>query len=198
MPRPLRSFQPNGVYHVLNRGNDRQCLFPTSDAFEEFLELMAWAKRRSPVRLIAYCIMPNHWHFIIWAEQSLSIPRFLHRLCTTHAVKSRREAGTLGEGHIYQGRYHSFGIESEAYYFRAIRYVEANAVRSHLVQNARDWRWSSLAERLGRRRGLLDDGPLVLPANWPDLVEEALPADFLGDIRKRTGRDFKNCHSGES
>jgi putative transposase len=142
--------------------------------------------------------MGNHWHLIHWPEDELAIRRFVHRLCTTHAVKRRRESGTIGQGHIYQGRYQAFIIESEAYYFRAIRYVEANAIRSGLVSSARDWRWSSLAERLGQSRGLLDDGPLPLPSNWAAIVDEMLPKEFLAGIRKRTGRQFKDCHTSST
>lgn len=195
MPRRLRFSPPNSVHHVINRGNDRHCLFASGDEFEDFLELMAWAKQRSPVRIIAYCLMGNHWHLILWPEDTHSIRRFIHRLCTTHSIKSRRESGTIGEGHIYQGRYHSFIIESETYYFRAMRYVEANPLRSGLVPSARDWQWSSLVERLGRRRSLVDDGPFALPPDWPDLVDENLPYDFVSDIRKRTGRSFESCHT---
>jgi REP-associated tyrosine transposase len=195
MPRAWRFSPPNSVHHVINRGNDRQCLFASDKDFEGFLELMAWAKQRSPIRIVAYCLMGNHWHFILWPEDQFAIRRFLHRLCTTHAVKRRRESDTIGQGHIYQGRYQAFIIESERYYFRAMRYVEANAARSGLVRSARDWRWSSFAERLGQSRGLLDHGPLPLPSNWAATVDELLPGEFLADIRKRTGRQFKNCQT---
>ncbi len=185
MPRSRRYSPPNSVHHVINRGNDRQCLFDSAEEFEEFLDLVRWAKRQCPIRIVAYVLIGNHWHLVVWPEEHDSIRNFMHRLCTTHSVRRRRQTRTIGQGHIYQGRYHSFIIESEAYYYRALRYVEANPVRAGLVQSAKDWRWSSLAERLGRDRGLLDPGPLPLPDNWPQSVDEALPRDFLDDIRKK-------------
>jgi len=83
-----------------------------------------------------------------------------------------------------QGRYHPSSIESEAYYFNAVRYVESNPLRAHLVTAASDWRWSSLAEGIGHRRGILDDGPLALPPDWIRLVDESLPDPVIEEIRK--------------
>jgi putative transposase len=185
MPRPLRFSPPDSVLHAINRGNDRRCLFDSPDDYTEFLELVAWAKQRAPMRILAYCLMPNHWHFILWPDAADSVSVFLHRLCTVHAIKRRRETATVGHGHIYQDRYHGFIIQSESYYLRAIRYVEANPLRAGLVERAADWPWSSLHERLCQGRSLLDDGPLQLPLNWAESVDQSLPADFLDDIRRR-------------
>ena len=184
MPRSRRYSPPNCVQHLINRGNDRQCLFDCREEFEEFLDLMRWAKRQCPIRIVAYVLMANHWHFVVWPEEKDSVARFVHRLCTTHAIRRRRMTNTIGEGHIYQGRYKPFTIDSEIYYYRVLRYVEANPLRAGLVRSAKDWRWSSLAERLGTPRGLLDSGPLPLPDNWVQSADAALPPDFLKDVRK--------------
>lgn len=193
MPRPLRFSPPDSVLHAINRGNDRRCLFESVADYEDFLELVAWAKQQSPMRILAYCLMPNHWHLILWPETADAVSLFLHRLCTTHSVKRRRETGTVGQGHIYQDRYHGFVIQSETYYLRAIRYVESNPLRAGLVQTAAEWPWSSLHERLGNSRSLLTDGPLRLPDRWAESVEESLPAQFLDDIRSRLRRHGGVC-----
>ena len=185
MPRPKRFLPPDSVLHAINRGNDRRCLFDSSRDYGGFLELVAWAKQQTPMRILAYCLMPNHWHFVLWPETADAVSLFFHRLCTTHSIKRRRETGTIGQGHIYQNRYHGFVIESEAYYLRALRYVESNPLRAGLVSTAADWPWSSLQERLGERRSLIEDGPLRLPDNWAKSVEGSLPTDFLEDIRSR-------------
>lgn len=188
MPRPRRHTPPGSVLHVINRGNDRQRLFDTADDYEEFLKLMSWAKARSPVRILAYCLMINHWHQVLWPESGHAVSAFLHRLCTSHSIRRRKATGTVGEGHIYQSRYHSFAVVSERQYFNVLRYVEGNALRSGLVADARQWRWSSLAEREGRSRGLLDNGPLPLPPDWATLVNEGLPLPFLMETRDSVKR----------
>jgi putative transposase len=188
MPRAARYTPSDSVHHVINRGNDRRCLFDSPSAFADFLALVAWAKGCCPVRVVAYCLMPNHWHFVLWPEEPRAMAAFLHRLCTTHAIRRRKLTRTVGQGHIYQHRYHAFLIESEAYYFRAIKYVEANPLRAGLVRSSVDWPWSSLAERVGENRGILDPGPLLLPANWTAQVDQGLSADDLNDIHTRLRR----------
>jgi putative transposase len=185
MPRAIRYSPGDSVHHVINRGNDRRCLFASPSDFAEFLDLIVWAKGCCPIRILAYCLMPNHWHMVLWPEEPKAMPSFLHRLCTTHSIRWRKSTGTVGEGHVYQHRYHAFLIESEAYYFRALTYVEANPVRAGLVSSAAEWSWSSLAERLGADRGILDPGPLKLPDNWSALVDQAMTPSELEDIHSK-------------
>lgn len=188
MPRPRRHITPDSVVHVINRGNDRQRLFDIPKDYESFLKLMSWARARSPVRILGYCLMPNHWHQVLWPESGHAVSAYLHRLCTSHSIRRRKATGTVGEGHIYQSRYHSFGVVSESQYFNVLRYVEGNALRSGLVGDARQWRWSSLAEREGRYRGLLAKGPLPLPPEWATLVNEGLSPRILVETRESLKR----------
>lgn len=193
MSRAKRYLPPGCVLHAINRGNDRRRLFDSDQEFEDFLELVAWTKQQIAMRIVAYCLMPNHWHFVLWPETSEAVPLFFHRLCTTHSTGRRKRTDTVGHGHIYQDRYRGFVIESERYYLRALRYVEANPLRAGLVTRSIDWPWSSLSERIGRRRNILDEGPLRLPDDWARSVDESLPPDFLADIRSRLKRHGGNC-----
>lgn len=186
MPRRLRYAPPAGVLHVVNRGNERRALFTESRDFEAFLGLMSWAKERCPINILGYCLMPNHWHLVLSPGNAGSLSRYLHRVCTTHAVRLRWATGSVGNGHVYQQRYHASLVDSERYYFHVLRYVEANALRAGLVERAEDWAWSSLAERCGEDRGILSPPPLPLPHDWVEIVNEGLPADILGEIRSST------------
>ena len=184
MPRPLRFFPPGSVIHAVNRGNDKRNLFESAAEFEEFLELIAIAKAKRPLRIVAYCVMRNHWHFVVWAAVDGDISAFFHLLTTTHAIRRRKRTGTVGLGHVYQDRFKARPILTEAHYFNTLRYVEQNALRAGLVANASLWRWSSLYERIGANRDLLDPGPAPLPADWRTLVDEPLPESILSEIRE--------------
>ena len=184
MPRPLRFLPAGSVQHVTNRGNDKRILFETTHDYEHFLKLIAWSKRRAMIRIIAYVLMRNHWHFVLWPEADGQVQEFLHRLTTTHAIHRRRITCTVGEGHIYQDRYHAKSIFTERYYINVVRYVEANPLRANLVSAAEKWRWSSLYERLGHSRGLLDDGPMPLPDDWLEIVNASQPQDVIDEIRR--------------
>jgi putative transposase len=145
--------------------------------------MIIWAKAQCAVRILAYCIMYNHWHFVFWAEYPGDVSWFLHRLTTTHAKSWRRGTRTVGQGHVYGQRFHDSKIFTERHYYNVLRYVEQNPLRAQLVGASRDWRWSSLSERLGQTRGIIEDGPAPLPMEWPALVDEHLRESDLGEIR---------------
>jgi len=183
MPRKLRFLPAGSVHHVINRGNDKQTLFENTRDFEDFLALVAWAKRRIPIRIPAYTLMRNHWHFVLWPAEEQQTQSFMHLLTTTHAIRRRRLTCTVGNGHIYQDRYHASGIWTERYYTNVVRYVEANPLRANLVSSADKWRWSSLHERLGHSRGILDEGPMPLPDDWVTIVNTNQPQESVDEIR---------------
>jgi len=184
MPRAKRFARPDSVHHVINRANDRRQLFDSPSDYDEFLRLIAWAKERCRIRILAFCVMPNHWHFLLWPGNENEIPKFIHRLTTTHSVRRRRATNSVGFGHVYQHRYHSFLVDSESYYFKVIHYIEANPLRAGLVSSAKDWAWSSLMERRSAAdQSIIDSGPLVLPPDWDELVDEPLDLDVLQRIR---------------
>jgi putative transposase len=163
-------------------------LFERSREFEEFLGLVAWAKAICPVRIVAYCIMSNHWHFVFWVEVEWDVSAFLHRLTTTHAKRWRRETHTVGHGHVYGDRFRASSIYSERYYYNCLRYVERNPLEAGLVRSATEWRWSSLSERDGNGRGILDPDPVGLPIGWPELVDQPLPERDVDEIRSSLRR----------
>jgi putative transposase len=134
MPRAPRAFSPETALHVVNRGNDRRRLFTTDCEYAAFLVLIRRVARDYPLHLLAYVLMPNHWHLVVWPEEPQGVPRFLQRLTGAHAARLRRESRTVGEGHVYQGRYFAVQLESEIQLLRTLRYVEANPVRARLVE----------------------------------------------------------------
>ncbi|MFM8536332.1 MAG: transposase [Acidimicrobiia bacterium] len=188
MPRKSRYLPVGTVVHVVNRGNDKRPLFTNAREFEEFMHLISWAKAVCPVRITAYNIMGNHWHFVFWVETEWDVSAFLHRLTTVHAKRWRLANSTEGCGHVYQGRFRNATIYNERYYFNCLRYVEQNALRAGLVHRACEWRWSSLAERLGNGRGLLSPDPIGVPAGWSELVEQRLPDEEAAEIHRSLRR----------
>lgn len=171
MARCRRTFGPNAILHVVNRGNERRTLFASPQDYDDFLYLAERALHAVPLRIVAYVLMPNHWHFIAWPKQASELSHYLQRLTSQHAARLRYQTKTTGLGHVYQNRFRTSEIGRDAYYFRAVRYVEANPVRAGLVERAEDWRWSSLNERLGDVR-LITAGPLPLPQprEWLEFV----------------------------
>jgi putative transposase len=120
---------------------------------------------------LAYVLLPNHWHLVVWPTTCEELSEFMHYLTGLHAMRFRRVTGTSGLGHVYQGRFRAYVIDRDVRYARTIRYVEANPVRAGLVHRAEDWRWSSLHERrLNSRRLTAGPVPLPSPDAWTAFV----------------------------
>ena len=180
MPRRARTAAGGLVYHVLNRTAKRVPLFENAGDFTAFEQLLADAKLRVPIPLLAYCVMPNHWHLILWPHRDGDLSQFMHWLTMTHAQRWHAHRGTTGTGGVYQGRFKAIPIQSDHHLLRVCRYVERNPLRAGLIPDARDWRWSSLWRRVqGRHRDFLDDWPISRPSNWVDWVNEPETASEL-------------------
>src|SRR5262245_44836939 len=127
MPRPPRVFPDRSVLHVINRGNERRRLFAQSNDYDTFLHLLDRTHVRTPaVRLLAYVLMPNHWHLVVWPDTCADLSRFMRNLTSLHALRFRQDTGTSGLGHVYQARFRAYLIAEDVRYVRTIRYVEAN------------------------------------------------------------------------
>src|SRR2546427_114992 len=127
MPRTARASVGGIVYHVLNRGNCRMKIFHSEGDFFAFVKLLVEAARRMGVRVLAFCLMPNHWHLILWPRQDGDLSRFMAWLSTTHVRRWREHRRTVGEGHLYQGRFKSFPAQQDEHLLILLRYCEANA-----------------------------------------------------------------------
>ena len=150
---------------------------------------MVAAMHRFPTRLLAYCLMPNHWHMVLWPRKDGETTAFLRWLTLTHSQRLHAHRHTTGYGHIYQGRFKSFPIEQDESLLNVLRYVERNALRANLVERAQNWRWCSLWRRLnGDREPLLSAWPLDTPADWVDWVNAAQTEAELEALRKCVNR----------
>src|SRR5262245_60132813 len=107
MPRRARSIQGGYVYHVLNRSNMRAALFRKEEDYAGFERILEEAFHRVPLRILGYCVMPDHWHMVVWPRrgQDGQVSEFLRWLTVTHAQRWHARYPTAGSGHLYQGRF---------------------------------------------------------------------------------------------
>lgn len=194
MPRSARIAPGGIVYHVLNRGNDRRRIFHKRGDANAFLRAVGDAKREVPgVKVLAFCLMHNHWHLSLLPAHDGELSAFMGWLCNAHVRRYRQHYHTAGEGHLYQGRFKSFPTDADPHLLMMHRYVEANALRAGLVERAEDWSWGSLWHWLnGNPLGLLDEWPIQRPNNWIEIVNEPLSEERLARLREsvQRGRPF--------
>lgn len=172
MPRPPRVDVANVVYHVINRANKRATIFKDPADYALFEVLLEDAALVRGMRILAYCLMPNHWHLVLQPRKDGDLSDTMHWLTTTHTRRWHSEQETTGNGHLYQGRYKSFPVESNEYLRQLIRYVERNPVRAKLVPRAEQWAYSSLYRRQHKKDRWLADTIVPLPRNYLDWVNE--------------------------
>ena len=148
MGRAPRVDERNLVYHVLNRANSRRTIFSIPDEYRHFELLLKEAVEKFDMRLLAYVLMPNHWHLILYPKADGDLSFFMQWLTLTHTQQYHVWKETTGYGHIYQGRYKSFLIQEDQYLATAIKYVERNPVRAKLAKRVENWKWGSGYRRL--------------------------------------------------
>jgi len=164
MPRTERVAVGGYIYHIINRANARVQIFHTEDDYRLFESILEEGKKRIDMRILAYCIMPNHWHLVLSPKQDGDLIQFMSWITNTHTRRWHVAKETIGGGHLYQGRYKSFLCEDDFYFLTLVRYVERNPKRANLVKKAEQWKWSSVWRR---ERGNEEQKKLLAP--WPVL-----------------------------
>jgi len=173
MPRRPRSAIPAYAYHVMNRSIRQVSLFSDPGDYSEFLDILARGLRLHPVEVLAFCLMPNHWHFVLRGSETTKLSSLLHWLTTTHARHWHHVRHTTGLGPVYKGRFLSIPLAEEADVLRVCRYVERNPLRAGLVERAERWQWSSLHERRTPDPAVpLVCVPVLAGLAWVDFVNQ--------------------------
>ncbi|MBI4239676.1 transposase [Candidatus Uhrbacteria bacterium] len=197
MPRPLRIDIADVVYHVINRANARVQIFNTPDDFLLFEKVFHEAKEKVDMRIYAYCVMPNHWHLILQPKNDGDLSLFVKWLTLTHTKRWHSAHDTIGSGHLYQGRYKSFPVQSDEYFLTVCRYVEQNPLRARLISKAQDWRWGSLWRReygSQSQKALLDEWKTERSHDYLTWVNENESDDKIERLRTcvNRGQPFGN------
>ena len=166
-------------------------LFQKDADYAAFERVVVEALQLHPTRILGYCLMPNHWHFVLWPRSDSEITRFPRWLTHTHTMRWHTHYHSRGTGHLYQGRFKAFPIETGDHLFTVLRYVERNTLRAHLVRHVEKWRWSSLWQRshdTGALHGLLSAWPVPLPADWVARVQAPQTEAELEAVRASVQR----------
>ncbi len=191
MPRRPRIASGGLVYHVLNRRVGRLPLFETERDYAAFERILEQAVIRTGIRLAVYCLMPNHWHLLLWPRGDDELSETMHWLTVTHTQRWHAFHKTAGTGPLYQGRFKSFPVEADEHFLAVARYVERNALRAKLVRRAENWRWGSLWRRYkgdANAQALLSAWPLPRPRNWLAYVNRPETPKELAALRRGVQR----------
>lgn len=187
MPRTARASVGGICYHVINRGNGRAKVFLTPTDYDAFVTLLERAGQRVAMRVLAYCLMPNHFHLALWPYRDGELGRWMQWLLTAHVRRYHQHYHS--EGHVWQGRFKAFPIQQDDHLLTVLRYIERNPVRAGLVARAEEWRWSSARDwGAAMLPSGLTAGPVPRPPQWTEFVNDALTTAELERLRHSVNR----------
>ena len=172
------------IFHVMNRGVRRLRLFESPNDYQLFLMCLEEARRQHPVKILALCVMPNHFHLLVQPTEDFQLAAFMKVGVGTHAKRWNSVRHRVGQGAVYQGRYRAFPMYTDAHLVRVCRYVERNPLRAGLVRRAEAWHWSSLNQDCRKFNvPALHPWPILQPENWVELVNVSDTEPDLEQIR---------------
>ena len=162
-------------------------LFDTPADYEAFERVLAEAHERVAMRTLAYCVMPTHWHLVLWPREDGELSRFMAWVTLTHTQRWHAHRHTTGSGHLVQGRFKSFPVQTDEHLLMVCRYVERNPLRAGLVRRAEEWRWASLWRRTygdAAAKRWLSEWPVSRPRQWVAWVNEPQTSQEVEALRR--------------
>lgn len=169
MARRRRGIVSGAFYHVCNRATEDRTLFHAPADFDLWVQTLRQAVEKYPIKIYAFCVMPNHWHLLMSSTSGPAFTKAMQWLGATHAIRLRKRAETVGKGAVYQSRYRCHYVRLNQIFWLVARYIEQNPVRAGLVTSPFAWEWSSAGQKNGHAIPI-EEWPLVKPANWNDFI----------------------------
>lgn len=180
MARATRVNAGGYVYHALNRANGHSPIFENDGDYKDFEEILEEAVEKFNMRLLAYSLMPNHWHLVLYPREDGDLSTFMAWITNTHTRRWHAFRENDGDGHLYQGRFKSFICQDNEYLLTLIRYVERNPQKARLVKRAEEWRWGSVWRRIfgtAEHQKMLSPWPIDYPQGYLAFLNDPQTAE---------------------
>lgn len=159
MPRQAREKSKTGIYHVMIRGINHQIIFEDEEDYSKYLQVIKEYKAISKYQILAYCLMGNHIHLIIKEGQE-GLERIFKRIGGKYVYWYNGKYSRVG--HLFQDRFKSEPVEDDGYLLTVLRYIHQNPIKSGLIKELIDYKWSSFNEYLDTDINGLTDTDTIL------------------------------------
>ena len=188
MPRIARVVIPGIPYHITQRGNYKQNIFSDDSDKVTYLNLVMEYIEKQDVKVLAYCLMKNHIHFIMVPPTSDSLGIIFNQISRRYAIYFNRKFNRLG--HLWQDRYYSCPLD-ENHLFEAIKYIENNPVKAGYVVHPEEYKWSSAKAHIKKeiiKDKILSEYSEYMDAidNWKDYLNSSWNDNAVANIKKCT------------
>lgn len=159
MPRAKRILYDGAVYHIIQRGHNKDELFKSLNDYKAFKDLIRRYKNKYSFGIYHYCIMSNHFHILIRPKVGILLPKIIQGITQSYALYYKRVYNHVG--FLYQNRYKSYHIDNDAYLLECGRYIERNPMRANIVGHPLMYYWSSYNfYAKGKRDDIITTNPL--------------------------------------
>jgi len=155
MPARHQEFQAGEYYHIYHRGVNRQKIFFETENYMYFLRLVDKYRQILAMNVVAYCLMPNHFHFLFQPQKTDNLSDFMHRLQLSYAQALNKRYKRTGPLFDNRERFQHKHVYSERYQILLCRYIHVNPLKDGLVQRLEDWAFSNYLEFIEARQGKL-------------------------------------------
>ncbi len=183
MPYRGAAFATGHYYHIYNRGAGKGLLFFSPANYEYCLRLVKRYYQRYGVTVIAYCLMPNHYHFCLRQETEQPLSRFINVLFNAYVQAVNKQQGRSGT--LFEGRFRHVWVDREEYLAHLCRYIHLNPVKAGLVSQPQEWPYSNYLEWVGQRAGTLKDEAFIHSLFPTPEMYRRFVADYQDEVRAR-------------
>jgi putative transposase len=149
MPRRKLEFRSGCYYHLYNRGHNRQNIFFDRQNYLYFLHQLGFHLVKQSVDIVAYCLMPNHYHLLVYLRSD-DLSNRMQAFVLSYTKAMNQRYGRCGS--LFQGRFQAILVDTEEYLLSLSRYIHLNPVKAGLVERPEDWEFSSYQDYMGLRQ----------------------------------------------
>jgi REP element-mobilizing transposase RayT len=181
MPYRADTFTQGQYYHIYNRGSGKEKIFFNEGNYEYLLRLMKRYYQKHGATVIAFCLMPNHYHLLLRQETDVPLSKFVGVLFNAYAQALNNQQGRTGT--LFEGRFKHKCVDKWEYLVILCRYIHRNPVKARLVSKPEDWVYSNYQEWIGRRNGELKDA-VFIQDHFPNSEEYIALVNDVEDEKK--------------
>ncbi len=159
MGRQKRILYDGAIYHIVQRGHNKDRLFKNAKDYKVFKDFIRKYKDKHVFDIYHYCLMSNHFHILLKIYKGDTLPKIMHGITQSYSYYYRKTYNRIG--YVYQNRYKSFLIEDDSYLLECGRYIERNPLRAGIVKDLSQYNWSSYNfYAKGRPDDIITENPL--------------------------------------
>jgi putative transposase len=183
MPYRGSEFIKDQYYHIYNRGAGKRPIFFNTGNYEHLIHLIKHYSLKYSITIIAYCLMPNHYHFLLRQKTDIPLSKFIGVLFNAYAQAVNQQQERSGA--LFEGRFQHICVDRYEYLIQLCRYIHNNPLKAGLVTRLEDWPYSNYLDWVGLRNGTLKDDEF-LQHHFP---EPALAyREFVNDLKDEADR----------